>query len=306
MRKYRFVIFGCLIVAMMLIAAAICHWDNAEAVSEDLALVMEPVAEVVLYRPEEALSLADYNEYRLAAATFMSAVENEKPQQGFLQGHEKKQKVLIVVKPAELVETDGSVESIEENSIKSAELTPEREATDMVLTWSDEENPKKTVKAEVGEELTLEWVKEHLLDYYTEEEIRQTTLIVMGEDLVAYSNTVWSAHVWVILGRVGASGFAHNDTIIGVLSAPYQFSTYTESNLSKEVDPDVEWVVRDVFARKILEDNGAPEAVVGRTVPKTHLFFDNRDDNPFYNEFYRYCWGDIYDPFDSPYNPYDN
>lgn len=157
----------------------------------------------------------------------------------------------------------------------------------------------------IAEELIdLEWVKEHLYLYYTDEEIRQTGQIVQAEDLIADSQTVWSAHVWVILGRVGASGFEQNDSIIGILSARNQFSTYTEDSLSKEVDPRIDWIVRDVFARKILEDMGAPEEDVGRTMPATHLFF--KASGGIYNYFYRYCWGDQYDPFDAPYNPYDN
>lgn len=150
--------------------------------------------------------------------------------------------------------------------------------------------------------LDLNWVKEHLDQYYTDEEIRLTTLIVQAEDLIAHSDTIWSAHVWVILGRVGAPGFDAN-SILEVLSAPGQFSTWCTKCLSVEPVPEVEAIVRDVFARKILEDMGEPEWVVGRTVPATHLFFDNRNGD-LYNEFYRYCWGDVYDPFSSPYNPY--
>ena len=166
------------------------------------------------------------------------------------------------------------------------------------------EEPEEPSEEET-ETLTLEYVKEHIYDYYTREEVRQTALIVQAEDLIAQSDTIWSAHVWVILGRVGATGFAGNDSIIGILSAKGQFSTYTVANLSKEVDPRVEAIVVDVFARKVLEDLGAPEWEVGRTVPKTHLFFDNRDGD-FYNEFYRGCWYDRYDPFSAPYNPYSN
>ncbi len=157
---------------------------------------------------------------------------------------------------------------------------------------------------EKSEEMDLEWIKENLNLYYTDEEIHQTALVVQGEDLMAHSQTVWSAHVWVILGRVGTTGFAQNDSIIGILSAEGQFDAYTDDNLAMEVDPEVEWIVRDVFARKILEDRGASEEVVGRTMPATHLFL--KAGGGLYNVFYRYCWDDIYDPFDSPYNPYDN
>ncbi|MBR6505554.1 hypothetical protein IKT18_01785 [Candidatus Saccharibacteria bacterium] len=195
---------------------------------------------------------------------------------------------------------DLPVLSKDETTIES------RASVDLMIQAKKEEARIRRAEEDAKEYADLDWIKAHLDRYYTEEEIRQTTQIIMAEDLVAYSDTIWSAHAWVIVGRVGASGFANNDTIIGVLSAKNQFSTYTTANLSVEPDPRVEWIVRDVFARKVLEDMGAPEWEVGRTVPKTHLFFDNRDDNPYYNEFYRYCWGDIYDPFSSPYNPYDN
>ncbi|MBR3144088.1 hypothetical protein IKF12_02725 [Candidatus Saccharibacteria bacterium] len=169
-----------------------------------------------------------------------------------------------------------------------------------VILMSITENPIE----EKDPKQNLEWIKENLYLYYTDEEIRLTTLIVQAEDLIAWSDTIWSAHVWVILGRVGAPGFGAN-SIIEVLSKPGQFSTWCTKCLLAEPNPEVEEIVRDVFARKILEDMGAPEWEVGRTVPATHLFFDNRNGD-LYNEFYRYCWGDCYDPFQAPYNPYSN
>ena len=154
------------------------------------------------------------------------------------------------------------------------------------------------------EYIDLDWVKAHLLDYYTEEEILTTTLVVQGEDEMAHSKTVWSAHVWVVLGRVGTTGFEQNYSIMGILSARNQFDAYCASCLSAEPNPDIRWVVEDVFARKILEDMGRPPEEVGRTMPATHLFF--KAGGGRYNIFYRYCWGDSYDPFDAPFNPYDD
>lgn len=186
------------------------------------------------------------------------------------------------------------------------------EEIEIVETMMLNENPIEEVEEPQVQELvvqnsdipSLEWIKGHLYLYYTDEEIRLTTLIVQAEDLIAWSDTIWSAHVWVILGRVGAPGFGAN-SIIEVLSKPGQFSTWCTKCLLAEPNPEVEEIVRDVFARKILEDMGAPEWEVGRTVPATHLFFDNRDGD-LYNEFYRFCWGDRYDPFQAPYNPYSN
>lgn len=155
-----------------------------------------------------------------------------------------------------------------------------------------------------AERMELEWVKNHLDKYYTDEEIRQTAAVVQAEDLMAYSQTIWSAHVWTVLNRVGRPGFAQNDSIIGILSAKNQFSTYKPKYLEKEINEDVLWIVKDVFARKILEKMGASEEMVGRTLPADYCFF--KASGGKYNNFYKYCWREIYNPFKSPYNPYDN
>ena len=208
------------------------------------------------------------------------------------------------------VVTEITTEPVTVGPITVELVTAEPDLEVVTSNDSKEQGAKKQkVELEFGEKtveeyIDLEWVKEHLYLHYTDEEILQTGQIVQAEDLIADSQTVLSAHVWVILGRVGASGFEQNDSIIGILSARNQFSTYTEDSLSKEVDPRIDWIVRDVFARKILEDMGAPEEDVGRTMPATHLFF--KASGGIYNYFYRYCWGDQYDPFDAPHNPYDN
>lgn len=151
----------------------------------------------------------------------------------------------------------------------------------------------------------LDWVKENLNKWYTDEEIRQTGCIVQAEDIIANSDTIWSAHVWCILDRVGAPGFSGNDSIIGILSAPRQFDTYTSSNLSKAVDPSIDWIVRDVFARKVLENYGAPSEVVGRTLPPEYHYF--RAGGGIYNRFWTsWAGGAEYDPFSAPHNPYSN
>ena len=182
------------------------------------------------------------------------------------------------------------------------ELTVYELEPQMTEAWKEFRQKMAEAGVDVPAEMTLEWIKEHLYLFYTDDEVLYTTLIVQGEDLIAQSETIWSAHVWVILGRVGAPGFGAN-SIIEVLSKPGQFATWCAKCLSEEPNPEVEEIVRDVFARKILEDLGFSEREVGRTVPATHLFFDNRDGD-LYNEFYRFCWGDQYDPFSAPYNPY--
>jgi hypothetical protein len=150
----------------------------------------------------------------------------------------------------------------------------------------------------------LDFINRHLGLFYTDEEIRQTTLIVQAENGGANSDTIWSAHVWVVLNRVGTKGFAQNDSIIGILSAKRQFYTYKKSNLEKAVDPRVEKIVRDVFSRKILEDIGGTPKQVGRTVPSNCYFF--KASGGKYNAFYLKCWANRVNPFDSAYNPYNN
>ena len=226
---------------------------------------------------------------------------------------------LLAVAELKVVKTEAlqTVPVVQNVSLTNAVLTetvviPEIEISEIKIPeWNEEEI--RQIELMMAYENPIEddepkrdlaWVKEHLYLFYTDEEIRQTTLIIQAEDLIAQSQTIWSAHAWVIVGRVGALGFDAN-SIIEVLSKPGQFATYTAECLSAEIVPEVEWVVRDVFARKVLEDMGASPAEVGRTVPATHLFFDNRDGD-YYNEFYRYCWGDRYNPFEAPYNPYSN
>ena len=303
------IFFGLFIVLVCVAAALACHIYMSKAnaatttVEAELAQKQEEVQLAGYFNPATDLSLADYREFEEAAVV---ASLNSYQQESNSSDKPKKEKREFESKfplepEPEFVSNPGP----------EPESEHEPEPVDVVVEvpewWYDESTREATLAAWAAEGLlTLDWVKAHLLLFYTAEEIRQTTLIVMAEDLVAYSDTVWSAHVWVILGRVGTTGFANNGSIIGILSAKNQFSTYNSENLSKEPNPDVEWIVRDVFARKILEDYGLPEEVIGRTMPKTHLFFDDRDSDHFRNEFYRYCWGDIYDPFDSPYNPYDN
>lgn len=153
--------------------------------------------------------------------------------------------------------------------------------------------------------LSLDDVKACLNIWYSEQDVLETTLIVQAEDEIAFSDTIWAAHVWLILDRVGCDGFVNNQNIHAVLSDSSQFSTWTEENLSKTPNPDIEWVVRDVFARKILEDAGAIPEAVGRVLPNDIHFF-NTDHVSKYNHFYKWCWGGEYNPFDSPYNPYEN
>jgi|GEM_PF-2515758 len=165
--------------------------------------------------------------------------------------------------------------------------------------------PTSLEEAEENFRMDLDWIKENLHFWYAEDEIREVSLIVKAEAEVCQSDTEWAAHVWVILSRVGTPGFEQNDSIHGILTAPHQFPTYTAENLAAEENPDIRRIVIDVMARFVLEEHGAPEAMVGRVMPRSHLFWDCNEDNT-HNIFYKYCWGDPYDPHDAPYNPYSN
>lgn len=150
--------------------------------------------------------------------------------------------------------------------------------------------------------MTLDDIRSNIGTWFSNEEIRLVTLIVMAEDMIAYSDTIWAAHVWCILNRLDSGSFPN--TIGTILAQKGQFDTYLPENLAKTPSPEVERIVRDVFARYVYEKIGAPEELVGRVLPSDWCFF--RGEGSKYNHFYRYCWGDRYDPFDSPFNPYDN
>ncbi len=314
MKKVKEIVsFGFFVVLLCVAAALACHIHMSKANAAEPVLEETRLEQLGYFDPEKDLSVADYKEFQEAVV----AVRLESSRQES-NSSEKPKKLLLdrmVLESGIEPKTEPETKSETEPKTKfdtEPKTEPKLESTsesgfEVPEWWYDESTREATLTAWAEEGLlTLDWVKNHLLLFYTGEEIRQTTLIVMAEDEVAHSDTVWSAHVWVIVTRVGKSGFENNSSIIGILSARNQFSTYNDENLSKEPNPQIELIVRDVFARKILEDYGLPEEIVGRTMPKTHLFFDDRDSNHFYNEFYRYCWGDIYDPFDSPHNPYDN
>jgi len=152
----------------------------------------------------------------------------------------------------------------------------------------------------------LELIKEHLGEYYTDEDIRLACCMLQTEDWVAHSQTIWSAHIWVLVDRLNQPGFEQNDSLTGLLTARSQFWV----NEYDEIDPEIDWIVRDVLARKILEDLGYPEEDVGRTLPPEYRFFNKTTSSDIYNAFYARCnsdgWGEPYDPFDAPFNPYEN
>lgn len=152
----------------------------------------------------------------------------------------------------------------------------------------------------------LELIKEHLDEYYTAEDIYLACCMLQTEDWVAHSQTVWSAHIWVLVNRLNQSGFEQSDSLTGLITARNQFWVDDYS----EIDPEIDWIVRDVLSRSVLEGMGYPEGDVGRTLPPEYRFFNKATNSDIYNAFYARCtsdgWGEPYDPFSAPFNPYEN
>lgn len=145
---------------------------------------------------------------------------------------------------------------------KSADLTEaDAETPDLTIEpiygigW--ETNPPTT---ETTPETTTEpWIP-------SESDVEYIAKTVYGEALIVKSDTRRAAVVWCILNRVDARGF--DNTIEGVVTAPYQFSGYDPDH---PVLPELRDLVIDVLQRWNAEKNGETE--VGRVLPKEYTFF---------------------------------
>ena len=113
--------------------------------------------------------------------------------------------------------------------------------------------------------------------WYTDEDVKLISKTVYGEALVTNSDTHMSMVVWCILNRVDSNEYGCGKSIEHVVTFPYQFIGYNDSN---PVDEHIEWLVRDVLNRWIQEKQGKTD--VGRTLPKDYLWFTG---NGEYNEF---------------------
>ncbi len=176
------------------------------------------------------------------------------------------------------------------------------DASDVTASDVDVED----VDAAVSFDEQLRWVKNNIYLYFTEEEIREVTLVIQGEDEVSGSETEWAAHAWVILTRLNHPGFKHNDTIHDVLTAPGQFAAY-EKSMHMTPNPDIGRVVVDVMARYILEQSGFDSEEAGRVIPATHLYW-NGNTTGTHNLFYASSShrGEPYEPTKDALNtPYD-
>ena len=155
--------------------------------------------------------------------------------------------------------------------------------------------------------MTLEDVKTSINLWYTNKEIDELSLMVAGEDGGFHSQTIWAADVWVVLNRIGKKGFSGADSIHNILySGAFDAVTSHSGNMDKAVRPEIREIVVDVLARKVYEDMGAPEEIVGRVLPEEVCFFRNPDYRYEHNHYY-YTWDSDakeYDPFTAPFNPY--
>ena len=133
--------------------------------------------------------------------------------------------------------------------------------------------------------------------WYTDEDVELISKTVYGEALVTNSDTHMSMVVWCILNRVDSKEYGCGESIEHVVTFPYQFIGYKDSN---PVDEHIEWLVRDVLNRWIQEKQG--KADVGRTLPKSYLWFTGDGEyNKFRNKF-EYEKADFWmEPTSTPY-----
>ena len=137
----------------------------------------------------------------------------------------------------------------------------------------------------------------------TVEEIIYIMKALYGEANAVESKAERSMVVWVILNRLDTPGYGFGDSIEEIITKPFQFTGYLESN--PITDRSFE-VVCDVIMRWEAEKRG--ETNVGRTIPKEVLFFHV---DHGHNAFYRYTEVNrgekIYFDRDHPVeNPYEN
>lgn len=212
----------------------------------------------------------------------------------------------VVEEPSATIATVKTEEVKAKRDIKTARLSMEEQRA-----IEKEEYCKKNdlVILEDGSVLylTLDDIKANINNWYTDEEIDKVALMVRGENGDYSSETIWSAHVWTVLNRLGKKGFTGSDSILGIIySGAFDAVTRCPENMEKPVREDIREIVVDVFARKVYEDMGAPEEKVGRTLPEEFTFFRNEELSDVRNHFYD-DWrkgANEYDPFNAPYNPY--
>lgn len=133
----------------------------------------------------------------------------------------------------------------------------------------------------------------------------QLNIVINNDEVVAMAKMAWgeargcsdmevAATMWVVLNRVDESG----DSIIEVITAPYQFTGYNKRNPVEERFTDL---AIDVMTRWQMEKQGASPSEVGRVLPQEYLFFHGDGVANHFRDKYRN--GKIWD-WSLP-NPYD-
>lgn len=133
-------------------------------------------------------------------------------------------------------------------------------------------------------ETTKEPVQE--LKQWTAEEATALAKMLWGEARGISSDTEKAACIWCVLNRVDSG----QGTIIDVVTAPYQFVGYQESN---PVDVDLYALCEDVLSRWYREKDG--ETDVGRVLPSEYLFFTGDGQHNYFRNAYKngmvWTWG---------------
>ena len=104
-----------------------------------------------------------------------------------------------------------------------------------------------------------------------------------------------SAVAWCVLNRVDSSDPYYPDTIEGVVTQPNQFAYYEDTPVTDHFVA----LATDVLIRWHYEDD-LPANIVGRTLPKTYLFFVGDGTHNYFTE--NWCGSDFWDwSYDDPY-----
>lgn len=129
--------------------------------------------------------------------------------------------------------------------------------------------------------------------YYNEESAQALARLLWAEGRGVASATEQAAILWCVINRVEAEG-AWSDSILGVLTQPYQFAYRKSTHL----DPQLYELAKDVLIRWDMERCGYEE--VGRVLPLEYCWFtgDGRRNyfRPAYSTSVRWDWR-----LDSPY-----
>jgi hypothetical protein len=113
--------------------------------------------------------------------------------------------------------------------------------------------------------------------YFEESDVIALAQMLYGEARGCSTDNQIKA-VWCVLNRVDDTRFPN--TVIGVLSAPYQFHGYSSSY---PVWDNLKEVARDVLTRWSLEKQGV---CVNRELPKTYLWFTGNGVENVFREAY--------------------